>query len=180
MRAMLRSETTVAATGLLWLGARRWLAAGAIAVVAFLAIGVPTAVIDNPLFARPIATRAQDYVILAITAALMGLIGATFLRRRGAPSPAEGAEGSAYSGGVLSALAVGCPVCNKPVAFFLGSSGALTYFGPLQIVLGIASVGLLLWTLRIRLRMVAGFCPVARSADRSAYAAATAQTSSSP
>jgi hypothetical protein len=53
-------------------------------------------------------------------------------------------------GGLLSALAIGCPVCNKLVVMLLGVSGALTVWAPLQPVLGVVSVALLGWALRTR------------------------------
>lgn len=47
------------------------------------------------------------------------------------------------SGGLLSYFAIGCPVCNKLVVLALGSSGAISWFAPLQPLLAVASVGLL-------------------------------------
>ena len=64
------------------------------------------------------------------------------------------------SGGVLSVLAVGCPTCNKLVVLLLGTTGALTFFAPLQIYIGIASVLLLGWTLLLRARALVGTCSV--------------------
>jgi hypothetical protein len=55
---------------------------------------------------------------------------------------------------VLSVLAVGCPICNKLVVLLLGVSGALTIFEPAQLYLGVVSVVLLAWTLRLRARAV--------------------------
>jgi len=52
---------------------------------------------------------------------------------------------------VLSVFAIGCPVCNKLVVLALGTGGALTYFAPVQPVLGLLSVGLLFYVLYTRL-----------------------------
>jgi hypothetical protein len=49
---------------------------------------------------------------------------------------------------LLSVLAIGCPVCNKLVVLALGVGGALTYFAPVQPILGFLSVGLLAYALR--------------------------------
>ena len=57
-------------------------------------------------------------------------------------------------GGLLTFLAVGCPTCNKLVLVALGTSGALSWFAPIQPVLGLAAVALLVVTLRRRLRSV--------------------------
>ena len=48
-------------------------------------------------------------------------------------------------------FAISCPVCNKLVVLALGTSGALTYFAPIQPLLGFLSVGLLLYALRAQL-----------------------------
>jgi hypothetical protein len=58
---------------------------------------------------------------------------------------------------------VGCPICNKLVVLLLGTSGALTFFGPAQLYIGLVSLALLGWTLRLRARAVAGPCPVPAS-----------------
>jgi hypothetical protein len=47
---------------------------------------------------------------------------------------------------------VGCPVCNKLVVLLLGAGGALSYFAPLQPVLGMVSLALLAYALCTRLR----------------------------
>jgi hypothetical protein len=54
--------------------------------------------------------------------------------------------------GMLSFFAVGCPVCNKLVVVALGTTGARQWFEPLQPALAVASIVLLAWALRARLR----------------------------
>jgi hypothetical protein len=44
---------------------------------------------------------------------------------------------------MFSLFAVGCPICNKPVAMATGVSGALNYFAPVQPFLAAESVALL-------------------------------------
>ncbi|MEU0171427.1 hypothetical protein ABZ214_39275 [Streptomyces iakyrus] len=79
------------------------------------------------------------------------------------PSPEPAGErprtARALIGGVLSAFAVGCPICNKLVVLALGVSGALSYWAPAQPVLGVASVALLTYALVRRLR-TATACPM--------------------
>lgn len=126
-------------------GPRGWLvvvvAAGASAAV----MGIPTAMFDNPWFGRMTPARPRDYVFWVVSAVLIGLITATFA----GGSPAAG-ERRVLAGGFLSYLAICCPICNKVVVLLLGVSGALTVFGPAQLVIGIASVALLGWTLVLR------------------------------
>ncbi len=126
------------------------------AITAALLIGLPTATIENPWFARMTPVRPQDYIILAVTAALSGLLAGTFA----AQPAASGGQSRVLAGGSLSLLAVGCPVCNKLVVLLLGASGAMTFFAPLQLYLGLASLALLAWTLRLRVRALVGSCAV--------------------
>lgn len=139
-----------------------WLFAAA-GVAAALAIGLPAALIPSPFFDRPIPARPVDYIVWLASAALIGALAATY--RYGTTcavkAPQEGLSGAAGDGrltvgGVLSFLAVGCPTCNKLVVLALGSGGALTYFAPLQPLVGLASVGLLGVTLAVRLRALGG------------------------
>ena len=133
-----------------------WAVAAIATGVAILAIGVPTRIIANDWFARMTPVRLQDYVFWAISAPLIGLIVASFTLRGGRPSE----DGKLLSGGLLSYLAVGCPVCNKIIVLAIGTSGALTFYGPLQLYLGAASVLLLAWALVLRARAVSAGCPL--------------------
>lgn len=125
------------------------LAAAATVIV----IGVPTDVIPNPVFGRPVDVTWWSYPVLGVTAVLVGLLTATYVR-----SPDPGAAeldrpGRAGGlGGLLSFFAIGCPTCNKLVLLAVGSSGALDWFAPTQPGLAVISLALLGWALRTRLR----------------------------
>ena len=112
-------------------------------------IAVPSDLIDTPLFGRPVDTRAIDYVILAITASLIGLI---FAIRMPDGEINDSQETRTVWGGFVSFLAVGCPVCNQAVVALIGTSGAVSWWAPVQPVVGVAAVGLLLYALRKRLQ----------------------------
>lgn len=142
------------------LGVRGWVVAVVAAAAGAMLMGLPTVMFGNPWFGRMTPTRTQDYVFWIVSAVLLGLIAGTFVGKQ--PAPAEkAAEKSAATGGVLSTLAIGCPVCNKVVVLLIGTSGALTYFAPAQLVIGAASVALLFWTLLLRADAVtASSCPV--------------------
>lgn len=123
--------------------------------LALIVLGLPTAIYENPFFVRMTPVRPQDYVIWALSAALIGLIvGSYFVAR------STSGDGKVVSGGLLSVIAVGCPTCNKLVLLLLGTSGALNIFAPLQLYVGIASVFLLAWTLLHRARALTGTCLV--------------------
>ena len=118
-------------------------------------IAIPTDIIANPIFGRMTPVRDQDYVFWAITGPLVGLIAGTY-----AVGGMVTGQGGMFSGGFLSFLAVGCPVCNKLVIALIGTSGALTFFGPAQLFLGIASIALLGVTLQLRVRALTQSCPL--------------------
>lgn len=147
-----------------WTG-RQWGAAAIGALATALVIGLPTDVIPNPVFGRPVAVTWWSMPVLAVTAVLGGLLLGTYVRPVAAGSPSAAAAGTdagapddertarrAGFGGLLAFFAVGCPVCNKLVVVALGTSGALSWFAPLQPVLAVASVVLLAVALRARLR----------------------------
>ncbi len=143
-------------------GPRGWLVAAAGAAVALILIGVPSGVIANPFFGRDTVVRTQDYIIWMATGLLTGVIAGTFT------IPArKTAGGKTLSGGFLSFLAVGCPVCNKLVVLALGVSGALSYFAPAQLYIGIGSLALLGWSLHLRVQAVnRACCTVAQDGDK--------------
>ncbi len=128
-------------------GIRSWLVAAIGGIVTLILIGVPTAIINNPFFFRQTPVRMQDYIIWVATGLLTGLIAGTFTL-----SAKTNASGRTVSGGFLSFLAVSCPICNKLVVLLLGTSGALAYFAPAQLYIGIASLALLGWALHLRVR----------------------------
>jgi len=131
------------------LPAATWLRALPFTVVAALVIAIPSDLLDNPIFGRPVPPRPIDYVILAVTAGLIGLVLAI---RPPASSATDTQERRTLWSGFVSFLAVGCPVCNQAVVALVGTSGALSWWAPVQPVVGMAAVGLLLWTLQQRLR----------------------------
>lgn len=137
--------------------ARQWWTAGLAAVAVALVIGLPTDVIPNPVFGRPVPVTWWSYPVLVVTAVLGGLLIGTYVR-----NPAASADDrpvrTGSIGGLLSFFAVGCPVCNKVVIVALGTTGARQWFEPLQPLLAVASVVLLGVALRARLRN-ADACP---------------------
>ena len=137
-------------------------AVGAGLLIALL-IGLPTDVIPNPVFGRPVPVTWWSYPTLVVTAVLGGLLAATYVgARSGAPASLDEMDAPTRRGGIaglLSFFAVGCPVCNKLVIVALGTTGARQWFEPVQPVLAVASIALLGWALRSRLRS-ASACPI--------------------
>lgn len=158
-----------------WPG-RRWIVAALAAAAIVVAVGVPTDVIPNPVFGRPVEVTWWSYPSLVVTALLGGLLVATYVRSPSA-STGPGAEAGTDEldrpartggvGGLLSFFAIGCPTCNKLAVVALGSTGALDWFAPAQPILAAASVALLAWALRARLRGEVA-CPIAIEPGRRA------------
>lgn len=140
------------------LDSRTWLRALPLSIIAAVAVAIPTDLIDTRLFFRPVLPRPVDYVILAITAVLIGLI---FAIKPALTDESVRQEARTIGGGFVSVLAVGCPVCNHVVVALVGTSGALSWWAPVQPLVGVVAIGLLLYTLRVRLRTYdLAACPI--------------------
>ncbi len=136
-------------------GARQFIVATGAAIGIALLIGLPTDVIPNPVFGRPVPVTWWSYPTLIVTAVLGGLLAGTYVRRDSTPATIDEIDTPTRNGGVaglLSFFAVGCPVCNKVVIVALGTTGARQWFEPIQPLLAVASIVLLAWALRARLR----------------------------
>ncbi|GAC57858.1 hypothetical protein GOHSU_26_00150 [Gordonia hirsuta DSM 44140 = NBRC 16056] len=146
---------------------RQAVVAVVVAALVGVTIGLVTVLIPNDVFGRDVAPVAWNYPVLVATAVLSGLLAATYVR-------ADAGEGSSADddpereatagrlgavGVVVSWFAVGCPVCNKLALLALGYSGALTWFAPVQPVLGALGLVLLWAALAVRLRN-ARSCPL--------------------
>ena len=159
---------------------RRWAVAALAATLTALAIGLPTDVIPNPVFGRPVDVTWWSYPVLVLTAVLAGLLVATYVADTSARGRTLDAAESidvgdveidppgrvGGAGGLLSFFAVGCPTCNKLAVVALGSSGALDWFAPAQPVLAVLSLALLAWAVRARLRSATA-CRIAGRGGRS-------------
>ena len=148
--------TTVAPLSV-W-SARRWLVAALAGTATAVLVALPTAVIPNPVFGRTIEVTWWSYPVVIVTGVLGGLLVATYVREAAAgpeisrPDEPDRPLTLATAGGLVSFFAVGCPVCNKVVLLALGASGAVTWFAPVQPFLALASIALMVWALRLRLR----------------------------
>jgi len=135
--------------------ARHWAAALGGAGLAAVLVGVPTGIIRTSLYRRMTPVLWWNYPVWAATALLEGFLLASYVRA----GSGKASTGRATAGGVLSFLAVGCPVCNKLIVLAIGVSGALSYWAPVQPFLAAASLALLGFAVRRRLRGLQS-CPV--------------------
>lgn len=123
------------------------LAAG---IATFLALAISTAIIPNPVFPREEPVRVVDYVVLSIVTALAVGIGATYAMPKSCPL----SRNKLLSGGILSFIAIGCPVCNVAVVALIGAGGALAWFAPLQPFIGLGAILMLSIALFMQIRDV--------------------------
>lgn len=138
---------------------RRLAAILACAVAVALATGVPTDLIDTPYFGREIPPTWWSYPVWIATSVLSGVLIASYaLDRVDQERPAR----MGGAGGVVAFFAIGCPVCNKFVLLAVGTSGALTWFEPIQPLLAVVALGLLVVALRLRTRAT---CPLPAARD---------------
>ncbi len=140
--------------------ARRWAVAIVVSAVAALLMGVPTGIVRTSLYTRMTPVTWWDYPVWAISALLVGLTAATYLRGAATGGAVPDRSRRALGASVLSTFAIGCPICNKLVVGLIGASGALSYWAPLQPVLGVLSITLLATGLYVRLRGAVA-CPLA-------------------
>ena len=133
---------------------RRWGIAALSGLLVAAVVALPTAVIPNPIFGRAIEVTWWSYPVVILSGILGGLLIATYIREPGAEEIDSAAKVGTV-GGFLAFFAVGCPVCNKLVLLALGTSGAMTWFAPVQPFLAVASIVVMAWALRIRLRGIA-------------------------
>ncbi len=125
-----------------------WKRAAAAAAITAVAVGVPTAVIATPYFTRMTPVQWWNYPTLVLTVVLTAVWAGILKRRTARPAASTSGVLSALG----SALAIGCPVCNKVVVGLLGVSGALGIWAPIQPVLAVLSLGALLTAVIIRWR----------------------------
>lgn len=132
---------------------QRWLAAAVSGLALALLIAIPTAVIPNPVFGRAVEVTWWSYPVVILSGLLGGLLIATYVRpAQPASEELDRPSKAGLAGSLLSFFAVGCPVCNKLVLLALGASGALSVFAPIQPILAVASLALMTYALRARLR----------------------------
>ncbi|QGU01521.1 hypothetical protein CKALI_03190 [Corynebacterium kalinowskii] len=139
-------------------GPREWATTVLASVGTAVLIGLPTVLIPNSWFHRDVPPTWWSYPVWILTAIASGMLVATYLK---APETQTKEDSSTlgFLGTFLTWFAVGCPVCNKIALVLLGYSGALTYFAPVQPLLGIGALLLLSIALIARLKGQIA-CPV--------------------
>ena len=122
-----------------------WLRACLWALLAAAATGIPAVMLDTPLFTRMTPTTWWGYALWTSFSVLAGML----MAARHLPGALEcNVEGRALAGGGITFVAVACPICNKLVVAALGVSGAMTYFAPVQPLIGLVGLAISMASLR--------------------------------
>lgn len=138
--------------------ARRYVAAGFVGIIWLALSGIPTGLLDTPFYYRMTPVVWWDYPFWISGAVFVGFVAATYVGDT-RPEDHSRSQGKTLTGALFSVFAIGCPICNALVVAVLGTGGALSYFAPVQPLLGLLSSGLLFYALQVRLRGERS-CPV--------------------
>lgn len=130
---------------------RFWALAVLCIAVAGAVMGLPTDVLPNPWFTRMTPVRTLDQVLWPLLSVSTGLLIATYAHPAMRVAAARGSM-TVPGSGLAGTFAIGCPICNKLVVLMIGTSGALTWFEPIQPVLGFGALALSSGALAMRLR----------------------------
>lgn len=122
--------------------------AAGMGLAVLLLVGIPSGVIANPFFVRPLEARPTDFVFLGVITVLAIALGATY----GVPKTCPPQDSKAFGSGMLLFIGIGCPVCNKVVIALAGTSGALAFFEPIQPLFSLAAIVLMGVALALRVR----------------------------
>lgn len=156
---------------------RQWKVAGSFYLASLLAMGIVGETLPGATEGRVVPVAWWNYVTLALSPVLIGLIAATFVSP-GQPkrSRTRGATGAGV-GGVIGTVAMACPVCNPIAIPLFGAAGVLSFLAPERGLIALLSVTLLAVTLLIRLR-TATACRLSIPAESRADAQQRATTHS--
>jgi hypothetical protein len=131
---------------------RQWRVAGWAWLGSFLLMGVVGETLPIASLGRIVPVAWWNYVTLAISPVLIGLIAATFVpASQPQSSLRKGAAGTGV-GGAIGTITMACPACNPIAIPLFGSAGLLSFLAPARGLISLLSVALLAVTLSLRLR----------------------------
>jgi hypothetical protein len=131
---------------------RQWRVAGWAYLASFLVMGILGETLPIASLGRIVPVDWWNYVTLAISPVLIGLIAATFVAaRQPRSSRVRGAAGTSV-GGAIGTITMACPACNPIAIPLFGTAGALSFLAPERGLISLLSIALLAVTLVLRLR----------------------------
>lgn len=114
------------------------------ALIIFLVFGIVTVLISNRFFIRMTPVHWYDYAFLISTSLLSGVYAGLWYYKKNNNISINNKCNYTAGGGIVTGLfSFGCAICNKLLVFLLGLSGVMSYFMPIQPILGVLSIGLL-------------------------------------
>lgn len=109
-------------------------------LVTFLIFGSITSLVPNPFFTRMFPPTFLDFTFLTLTSLMLGTYVSLHFYHKEKVRSLGKCDYAAVGGTVSSFLAFSCPVCNLLLVSLFGATALLTYFQPLQPVLGFLGI----------------------------------------
>lgn len=131
---------------------RQWKVAGWAYLGSLLVMGILGETLPIASIGRGVPVEWWNYVTLAISPVLIGLIAATFVPNRQPKSSRRRGAAGAGVGGAVGTIAMACPVCNPIAIPLFGTAGVLSFLSPERGLISLLSVALLAITLVLRIR----------------------------
>lgn len=106
----------------------------------FLLMGIPTALLSNPIlpYVRMTPATALDYFFLTATSLLATVYVVLPANNSFAP------DKCAIGGGFLGFIAFSCPICNKLLVLLLSFDFMYNFVNPLRPILGVFAIAILI------------------------------------
>lgn len=126
------------------------------ALLFFIAAGMTTAVIVNPVFDRMSPVTTLDWAFLILTSLLGGVFVALHTHHASTRKVCTASAMGGVFGGILG---FGCATCNAIIVGILGVGGALAFVEPYRPLIGLVGIGLLSYAVAakaVQLRKEAG------------------------
>ena len=112
-----------------------------LAIVLFIILGIPTALVPNPFlnYVRMIPATPLDYFFLATTSVLFAVLISLKLYYKSEKQ--VGAK--ELAGGAAGFITFSCPICNMLLVALLGGATIMAFIEPLRPILGVISIAIL-------------------------------------
>ncbi|MBI2670425.1 hypothetical protein HYX18_00380 [Candidatus Woesearchaeota archaeon] len=117
------------------------------ALAIFVFLGMISVLVPNPFFKRMTQIYFYDYIFLVLTSLLLGAYIGLWYYKKNSSSMCNYAAAGEATGGFFS---FGCAICNKLLIWVLGLSGVVSYFMPIQPILGVISILLLAYVVYLQ------------------------------
>jgi hypothetical protein len=132
----------------------QWKVAGWTYLVSLLLMGVVGETLPGASYGRIVPVAWWNWLTLLLSPILIALIAGTFVTSGDRRRARFAGKAGAGTGATVGTIAMACPACSPLAIPLFGTSGLLSFLAPLRGLVAVASIGLLLVTLVVRLRTV--------------------------